>query len=69
MRYYRASGFEVDFVRNKMAWESKYRDDITEEDIKTLRNLRGYSKTVITRTKEGEINGVKLIPLWRFLFE
>ncbi len=69
VRYHRASGLEVDFVRGKMAWESKYKDNIAEEDLKNLRNLRGYSKAVITRTKEGDMNGVKLIPLWRFLLQ
>ncbi len=69
VRYHRTSGLEVDFVRGNMAWESKYKDNIAEEDLKNLRNLRGYSKAVITRTKEGDMNGVTLIPLWRFLLQ
>jgi len=69
VRYYRSSGYEVDFVRGKKAWESKYKDDISEEDLRNLRNLRGHSKTMITKTKEGKIDGIELIPLWKFLLK
>jgi len=67
VRYYRRSGYEVDFVRGKNAWESKYKDNLVDEDLKNIKNMRGFSKVVITRTREGMMDGMQLIPLWRFL--
>jgi len=68
VRYYRSSGCEIDFVRGKNAWESKYKDSLTDNDVNKLKNLKGYySKTIITKTKEERIDSVELIPLWKFL--
>ncbi len=70
VRYYRSSGIEVDFVIKKNAWEVKYKSAVEEKDLVGLRGLKGFrSKTMVTKDREGEGDGVKLVPLWRFLLE
>ncbi len=66
VRYYRSSGFEVDFVMGKNAWESKYKNTITEDDTANIKKLKGYkNKTILTRNHDGKINGIRLLPLWK----
>jgi predicted AAA+ superfamily ATPase len=70
VRYYRSSGFEIDFVRGKEAWEVKYKSAIDEKDVVGIKRLRGYkSRTVVTKDKEGKVDGISLLPLWKFLLE
>jgi len=70
VRYYKTGKEEVDFVQGKQAYESKFKSRISDEDVAPIKKLRGHpKKTVITESKEGNINGVDLIPLWRFLLE
>jgi len=70
VRYQRIGGKEVDFVIKNRAWESKYRDNITEDDIKNLLTLKGVKdRTVITRNRTGEMEGVKMKPLWKIIRE
>lgn len=70
VRYSREGGSEVDFIVNNRAYESKYKREITEVDTAPIKALRGMkSKTIITESTEGHMNGVELIPLWRFLLE
>lgn len=70
VRYYRSSGSEVDFVRGKEAWEVKYKSTIEEKDLAGLKSLKGFkSRTMVTKDQDGEVEGVKLMPLWRFLLE
>jgi predicted AAA+ superfamily ATPase len=70
VRYHRANNKEVDFVLGKQAWEVKYKNKIDPKDISNLTNLRGYSKrTLITYDSSGDMDGVTLVPLWKFLLE
>ncbi len=70
VRYYRSSGSEVDFVRGKEAWEVKYKSSIEEKDLAGLKSLRGFkSRTMVTKDQEGEVGGITLQPLWKFLLE
>ena len=70
LRYHRSSDFEVDFVRKGNAWESKYRDDTDDSDIRNMKALKGYrSKIMITKTREEKMDGIELLPLWKFLLE
>ena len=70
VRYQRFNGQEVDFVFDKRAFESKFKKDITSEDLLAIKTLRGYkSKTVITEDIEGKKEGIDLVPLWKFLLE
>jgi predicted AAA+ superfamily ATPase len=68
VRYNRTSGWEVDFVLGKKAWEVKYKDMIQEKDLLGIKNLKNKkSRYVVTRKKEGEVEDIKLEPLWKFL--
>lgn len=70
VRYQRFNGQEVDFVFDKSAFESKFKKDITSEDLLAIKTLRGYKlKTVITEDVEGKKEGIALIPLWKFLLD
>ena len=70
IRYHRRDRREVDFVRKKDAWDSKYRAAITPDDLLPLKRLRGYeNKTLITKNTEGEKDGIRLLPLWRLVAE
>jgi hypothetical protein len=67
-RYYHSNGLEVDFVRGKDAWESKYRSVIGEDDLCPMLRLKAFKRrVVITKDVEGTRGGVQLVPLWRFL--
>ncbi|UCH88055.1 MAG: ATP-binding protein [Thermoplasmata archaeon] len=68
VRYHRFNGQEVDFVFNKKAYESKYKNNITSEDISAIKTLRGYrSKTVVSENVERKMEGINIVPLWKFL--
>lgn len=70
VRFQRFNGQEVDFIFDKRAFESKFKKDITSEDLLAIKTLRGYkSKTVITEDVEGKKEGIDLVPLWRFLLD
>jgi predicted AAA+ superfamily ATPase len=69
-RYMISHGKEIDFVFEDHAIEVKYKNRITKMDIDPLKKLRGYkNKTLITKTKSGEMDGVRMLPLYRFLLE
>jgi predicted AAA+ superfamily ATPase len=69
-RYLISNGKEIDFVFEDHAIEVKYKDRITKKDIDPLNKIRGYKKRIlITRTESGEMDGVRLLPLYRFLLE
>ena len=68
VRYNLASGREVDFISRNVAWESKYKSNISEADLVNLKGLkRPTKKIVITRDLEGRQEGIDLLPLWRFM--
>ena len=70
VRYYRIGRDEVDFVLGKKVFESKYRNDIREEDIAPIKKLRGFeSKVVVTEDREEVMEKITLVPLWRFLLK
>lgn len=62
-------GREVDFVLPDSCYEVKYSDRLSLEDISHLKDLKAKQKIVITRSQSGRLNGVELVPLWRFLLE
>lgn len=69
-RYLFKDGKEIDFVFDEYAVEVKYRDRISKEDLKVLKRARGYKKkVVITKNVNGEIEGIRLIPLYMFLLD
>ncbi|TET91441.1 MAG: ATP-binding protein [Methanomassiliicoccales archaeon] len=70
VRYYRTSGLEIDFVRGKGAWEVKYKSAVDEKDLAGLKSLKGFkSRTMVTKDKEGKVDGIDLVPLWKFLLQ
>ena len=70
VRYQRTGGREVDFIVGHSAWESKYRDNITEKDAENILAIKDVKKRIlITKSRKGEVNGVELRPLWELLFE
>lgn len=70
VRYHRASGREVDFIQKKDAWESKYKDDFSKEELGAIRGLRGMkSRTVVTKEREGKDGSVIFLPLWKLLLD
>ena len=70
VRYYRRNGDEVDFIIGRQAIESKYKEAITAKDIAPLKKVRNVrDRIVITQDREGEMNGIQLVPLWKFLLQ
>jgi len=70
VRYYRSSGIEIDFVRGKNAWESKYKENISEADLKNLKISKKFkNKMMITKSIEGKMDNIKIVPLWKFLLD
>jgi uncharacterized protein len=68
VRYYRTGHGEVDFVQGKRAVESKYKNEIRQEDIRAIKKLRGFqSRILVTENREGVMEGIELVPLWSFL--
>jgi predicted AAA+ superfamily ATPase len=67
-RYHRSNGLEVDFVRGREAWESKYKSVVDEDDLCPMLRLKKFKhRFVITKDSEGTRGGIHLVPLWRFL--
>ncbi len=60
---------EVDFVLPTSCYEVKYSDKVNADDVSHLRDVKVRRKVVITRNQAGAMDGIELIPLWRFLLE
>ncbi|BCS94158.1 ATP-binding protein [Metallosphaera javensis (ex Sakai et al. 2022)] len=72
LQYYREEGKEVDFVTPDSFIQVTYangKDEIPEREIENLKSVRGKRKILVTWDYEDEIDGIKLIPLWKFLLE
>ena len=74
--YFRGKRGEVDFIIKigneiKEAYQVTYKlDDIEREtkDLKELLQIRNVPSYIITFDEEGEVNGIKVIKAWRWLF-
>ncbi len=60
---------EVDFVLPDSCYEVKYSDRVNLDDVSHLKDLKAKRKIVITRNQSGRVDGVELLPLWRFMLE
>jgi predicted AAA+ superfamily ATPase len=70
VRYYRHSGYEIDFITKDIAWEVKYKKVIKESDLNNIKKIKGpKSRIMITFDTEQEIENIKCLPLWKFLQE
>ena len=75
--YWREKEKEIDALINSIPIEVKYTSKIGKEDIRSLKYFyKRYSKTlgvnkmfIITKDLEGEIDGITLIPLYKFCLE
>ena len=67
--YGHARGKEIDFVLPDSCYEVKYTDKVREEDVSHLKDIAVERRIIVTRNQTGEIDGIQLIPLWRFLIE
>ena len=50
-------------------YEVKYTDKVREEDVSHLKDIAVDRRIIITKNQAGEIDGIELVPLWRFLME
>ncbi|MEM4381299.1 MAG: ATP-binding protein [Candidatus Caldarchaeum sp.] len=66
--YWREDGSEVDFLVDKTPVEVKYVDEVRQDDLRSVKRFMNKygSKTgvVVTKNKEGVVDGVRLVPLW-----
>jgi hypothetical protein len=67
--YGQARGKEVDFVLPGACYEVKYSDKVSKDDVGHLGDMRANQRIVITRNQSGKIDGIELVPFWRFLME
>jgi len=75
--YWRENGKEVDFLKDFIPVEVKFREKISKEDVRWVESfLRKYGKSlnvdkgyVITKSVEGKIDDINLVPLLKFCFE
>ena len=67
--YHLKDGSEIDFILNDKAIEVKYKDEITEADLRNLRSLKNKrikTKILITRKETNVGKDIINIPLWKF---
>lgn len=64
--YYSAGGKEIDFIVDNTAVETKYKDEITPEDLKALETAKIKKKMVISKSTSRH-NKIDIIPLVEFL--
>lgn len=70
VQYSNQGGAEVDFIHEKNAYEVKFKREIDEKNMRNIRNLRGMkTKTIVTESVDEIRDGVRLVPLWKFLRE
>jgi len=62
-------GKEIDFIVPDSCYEVKYSDRVNSEDVAHLKDAKVKRRIVITRSQTGRMEGVELVPLWRFLLE
>lgn len=68
IRYGLIDGREVDFIVGNTAYEVKYKDQLTTEEIEHMLRLKDIDRRiVITRNLAGDLDGIELMPLYRFL--
>jgi predicted AAA+ superfamily ATPase len=68
--YWRRGEKEVDFLRELTPVEVKFGSKVTEHDLRHLiyftRRYHAPRGFVITKDVEGELEGISLVPLWKF---
>lgn len=62
-------GREIDFILPDSCYEVKYSDRVNSDDVTHLADAKVKQRVVITRNQTGRMDGVNLVPLWRFLLE
>ncbi|MEM0384016.1 MAG: ATP-binding protein [Candidatus Caldarchaeum sp.] len=66
--YWREDDIEVDFLLDDTPVEVKYVSEVRQEDLRSVKRFMNKygSKTgvVVTKNKEGVVDGVRLVPLW-----
>lgn len=62
-------GKEVDFILPDSCYEVKYTDRVNSEDVAHLKDVKVKRRIVITKNQTGRLDGVELVPLWRFMLE
>jgi len=60
-------GTEFDFTLPGSCYEVKYLDKVNKEDVSHLKGVVAKRRVVITRNQSGRLDGIELVPLWRFL--
>lgn len=74
--YWREKEKEIDFLKDLIPIEVKYKSKIDKQDIKWINYfIKKYGKKlnlnkayIITKDVEGEIDFIRLVPLWQFCF-
>ena len=72
--YWREGGKEIDFLKDSIPIEVKFKSKIKNEDLRWVRffikkygkKLKTKEAIVVTKDTEEKIDGIKLIPLWKF---
>jgi len=59
----------VDFILPASCYEVKYSDRVGREDVSHLKDVSLSRRLVITRSQGERLDGIELVPLWRFLME
>jgi hypothetical protein len=62
-------GKDVDFILPDSCYEVKYSDRVILEDVSHLKDVKTNRRIVITRNQSGRLDGMDLVPLWRFMLE
>jgi len=60
---------EIDFVLPDSCYEVKYSDRVNLEDVSHLKDVEAKRKIVITRNQGRRLDGIELVPLWRFMLQ
>ncbi len=71
VKYYTGDKGEVNFIYDRSAVEVKYKDVLSEDDVKPIKSLKlkGVKEKLIVTKRELERKDIKTVPLWKFLIE
>ncbi|QGA68937.1 ATP-binding protein [Sulfolobus sp. E11-6] len=70
--YFKAENYEIDFYDGETAVQVTYasgKDEIPKREIEGIKKVKAREKIIVTWEYEGEENGIKFVPLWRFLLK
>jgi predicted AAA+ superfamily ATPase len=70
VRYRIIDSKEIDFITKDCVYEVKYKTEIEEDDIKSLKKIRGKKRRIVITYKLNEKrDGIEFIPLYKFIVE